>query len=619
MGSKTPGNRFRPVGSSVLLWAMVASPAFCQQPGGADSALDPLAAKEQMIRDRFQRFQDRIFALSEELSEVEPDNAARLARALERTGELGLPEKLERIVQLLDDPSMLHRAVEEQSTWLADADRVLSILLERDSENEQRREEIERLEAYRKQIGELLEQQHGLRNEAARATATQRMRDQLDQAIQRLDALLGRQGQVAQQSQAAAGADERKQAAGEQDRLAGEADELAEDLKRMAEPPAAQAEEDKELQEAREKTKAAGESTRNAAQSMSQAGQQLQQDAASQAQEQQQSAEELLQKAREQLQAAKEALGEQPPTEQQSEQQKGLAEKTQQLGNQMQQDAESGDSQSKSGQQSQQSAQQNLQQAEKEMNDAAESLEQKKPDEATPSQDRAIEQLEEAKRELEEQLQQMRKEEREETLRDLEARFRDMLARQRPINEATIELDGIGADHFGRSDQLRLADLSAQQLKLSEDAAACLHILDEEGTTVAFPHVVGQLSEDMRTVSERLAQAQVGSVTQTIEREIVETLEQLLDAVKKMQEENEQNQGQSGDPQSGDSPLLPKSAELKLLRASQERVNNRTTAIQTGVAEGREPPQSGHSALKKLATRQLECLEIAKDIRENKP
>ncbi len=50
--------------------------------------INPLAAKQEMIRDRFQRFQDRVFSLREQLSETEPENAARLARALQRAGEL---------------------------------------------------------------------------------------------------------------------------------------------------------------------------------------------------------------------------------------------------------------------------------------------------------------------------------------------------------------------------------------------------------------------------------------------------------------------------------------------------------------------------------------------------
>ena len=55
-------------------------------------------------------------------------------------------------------------------------------------------------------------------------------------------------------------------------------------------------------------------------------------------------------------------------------------------------------------------------------------------------------------------------------------------------------------------------------------------------------------------------------------QEIVDTLDQLLGAVLQMQQENEQQQGKGQSQQGGETePLLPPSAEYKLLRASQHR------------------------------------------------
>ncbi len=193
-----------------------------------------------------------------------------------------------------------------------------------------------------------------------------------------------------------------------------------------------------------------------------------------------------------------------------------------------------------------------------------------------------------------------------------------MLARQKPINEETLILANVGRENFARPEKLQLADLSQRQRVLSEDAAKCLHILDEDGTTIAFPRVVEQLSDDMLTVAERLSVSKVGAITQAIENEIINTLEQLLDAVQKMQQENEQQQqqGQKQQKNDGEPPLLPKSAELKLLRASQHRINTRTLTIEESVSEGEESKESGAGGLKKLATRQVECLEIAQKMRD---
>ena len=119
----------------------------------------------------------------------------------------------------------------------------------------------------------------------------------------------------------------------------------------------------------------------------------------------------------------------------------------------------------------------------------------------------------------------------------------------------------------------------------------------------------------MESIANRLAALRVGPVTQTIEQETVETLEQLLEALKRMQQENEQQAGMAGG--SGENQqLLPPSAELKLLRSSQLRVNTRTQAVQTVRTENTEPEEVLTDMLKTTAARQAECADIAEDMRE---
>ncbi len=122
----------------------------------AATEVHPLGLKEEMIRDRFQRFEDRVFRLREQLEESEPENAARLGRVLQRAGELGLSESLEKLIELFKSASTLEPAHDAQTQWLVDADRLLAILLERDSENEERKAELERLQAYREQLQTVL-------------------------------------------------------------------------------------------------------------------------------------------------------------------------------------------------------------------------------------------------------------------------------------------------------------------------------------------------------------------------------------------------------------------------------------------------------------------------------
>ncbi len=606
--------------------------------------IHPLSSKEEMIQDRFQRFEDRVYRLRELLAEVEPDSASRLDRVLQRTGELGLGDRLEEMITLLRDPSALTDAADVQTQWLADAGRILAILLERDSENAEREQAIERLQEYHDKIGKLLEQQRGLRDASAQAGMGERMAEQLDQAIQRIDALLERQTKVSKETDQAKQRPLETDAASDsrlgdrQEALSRDTAQLAEDLKRLeamlpsagVSPPAG-AQEDEGADapspdSVQSDTKAAADSVQNGANSMSQAGRSLQQGDSKSAREPQKQAEEALREARERLEEAKRKVENQPESQAMAEEQQEVADETGDLSEQMQEDGSSGGSQGqKGGQQSSSSSpgQQSLDQAKGEMEDASEALGESKPEEAVPSQDRAIDQLEQAQKELEEALNQLRKEEREETLRDLEARFREMLSTQRIINDATIRIDKVGQSaggerqEFRRAEQLQLADLSTQQRALAQQAATCLHILDEDGTTIAFPRVVEQLSEDMTTVADRLAGYRVGVLTQTIEREIVETLEQLLEAVQRMQQENEQQGGgQPGDGGDDPPPLLPPSAELKLLRAGQIRVNTRTEVIESERIEQTDSREAFAKALRKVATRQVQCAEIAQEMRD---
>jgi len=152
-----------------------------------------------------------------------------------------------------------------------------------------------------------------------------------------------------------------------------------------------------------------------------------------------------------------------------------------------------------------------------------------------------------------------------------------------------------------------------------EDAATCLLILDEDGTTIVFPRILEQVGQDMTGVAKRLGRANVGSLTRQIEQEIVTTLEQLLEAVEEMQQENEQGQSNSKPSNSpDDDQLLPESAELRLLRSSQVRVNQRTDAIEDARLAAGESKDSIVRECKTTAKRQKDLMDVATQFRERK-
>ena len=67
--------------------------------------------------------------------------------------------------------------------------------------------------------------------------------------------------------------------------------------------------------------------------------------------------------------------------------------------------------------------------------------------------------------------------------------------------------------------------------------------------------------------------------------------------------------------------MLPPSAELKLLRSSQVRVNSRTVAIEMVRAAQSETPEGLAGLVRTAAARQAQCAQIAREMhdRQNRP
>ncbi len=213
------------------------------------------------------------------------------------------------------------------------------------------------------------------------------------------------------------------------------------------------------------------------------------------------------------------------------------------------------------------------------MQKAIEELKQKNKDKASREQDRAIAELEKAKAKLEEILRQLREEEQKIMLAALEARFRKMLLMQLTIRKASGQIEEIEDDKQLPRHRARSIQLARDEQDIVVEADKALIILREEGTSVAFPEAVLQLREDMRVVSERLNEFKVDELTIAIEDDIIEALEEMVEALRKELEKLEEKKKQEGEPQQGEQPdpaLVDLIAELKLLRSLQYRVNRRT-------------------------------------------
>ncbi len=261
-------------------------------------------------------------------------------------------------------------------------------------------------------------------------------------------------------------------------------------------------------------------------------------------------------------------------------------------------------------------AEQRLQKAQQRMQEAQKKLEEAKKSDAVEKQEQALRELEQAKAELEEILRQLREEEMARTLAMLEARFRKMLEAQVQVYEGTQRLDKVPAADRDRDDVIEAGRLSRKEAEIAVEADKALAMLQEEGSAVAFPEAVIEIRDDMITIRDRLNEADTGILTQGVEEDVIAALEEMITALEKaqkdMQEQKPGQPGQAGGEQ--EMPLVDTIAELKMIRAMQMRVNNRTQRYTelTKTEQASEPQIL--QALEELAERESRIHKITRDI-----
>jgi hypothetical protein len=273
-------------------------------------------------------------------------------------------------------------------------------------------------------------------------------------------------------------------------------------------------------------------------------------------------------------------------------------------------------------QQDENPARKRIEAAEQRMRQAQQRLEEAERKDAVEEQERAREELEAAKAELERILRQLREEEVERMLALLEGRFRKMLEAQIRIYDDTVQLDRVPDDEKDARVPIPAGRLATEERKLVVEADRALNLLLDEGSSIAFPETVSQLRDDMQQVAERLDAANVGRVTQSIEEDIIASLEEMIEALQKAQKDMEEQRLNPppmppGEPQ--DQPLVDAIAELKMIRALQMRVNMRTNRYARLLDDiddpvGQATEQELVDALARLAERQERIYQITRGL-----
>ena len=265
-----------------------------------------------------------------------------------------------------------------------------------------------------------------------------------------------------------------------------------------------------------------------------------------------------------------------------------------------------------------------LDQATDRMRDASQKLRRAERGESVEQMRAAERELAEAKRELEEILRQLREEEAMRTLAGLESRFRSMLERQLKVLEQTKSLDGTSADRRDADFEIAAGKLAVDEATLGKDASSALMILNEDGTSAAFPETVSQMRDDMNLTAQRLTLAKVGETTQEIQRQIVDSLSDMIDALVQSQREFQRNADQNASRSArGEQGLLDQIAELKMLRGLQKRINARHEQYAARLGD----PDDEHgvatdpdlqAALQRLSERQANLYRITGEILDSK-
>lgn len=633
----------------------------------AKNAVEEAAFKQQRMSQQFREFEGALLRLAQRLetsSKAEDrEKAVILKKAIEKAMNEGVDTKFDRLVTLLRDskainPDFLEKAMEQNKALADDIRTILAILLTDNRDEELRRQQ----EYYRnllKQLNAIIRDQktvHALTNRDS--ISKERLggeQNKVTKATEGLARALGKgNGKDGDQKGAPKGegkpgapkgegkedtkerkADDKKPDAGsrikesDRDKKAGEkagggpkegqggakgapkdgdkenkGGSKAGDPKQGEQPKPG----DKGGQKSESKSRGDGKGESKPGSQGGQSGQQQQN------------------QQKQQNQQGQSKGGQQSGRQGQQGQAKGDQQNKQQQGNQQQQDQQ---------QQDQLPARKKIEDASQDQHSAEKNIDKDKRPDAAKDEAEAIDKLTQAKKALEELLRQLREEEIERLLAQLQQRCERMLAMQIEVKDGTVStqraIDGNADKKPSRTEVQKGLQLADREDQIVIEASKAIDLLKTEGSAVAFPEVFIQIRSDMMNVSRRLRKTDASPFTQTVEQDIIDTLKEMIEALKKAQKDQQakrQNPQQQQQSQPGDDKLIDLIAELKMIRSLQVRVNARTKAYaqqyegqeQAPVPEADMPPEEKEryklvlDELKDLAARQQKIYEVTEDI-----
>ena len=270
------------------------------------------------------------------------------------------------------------------------------------------------------------------------------------------------------------------------------------------------------------------------------------------------------------------------------------------------------------GQQQRTPGRESLQEAERRMQQALEALQQQQREQALKEEDAALQELQEAAAKLEEQLKQLREEEKEMMLASLEARFQRMLIVETQIHEGTTALAAVPQKDWLELSYGRCRELAQQQTELARECAQTVLLIREDGTSSAILLAAEDIESDMNSVAEWMQQSNVSELTMSVQRDILESLKQLVETMQRemqQMQERQQQEEQQQQPGQQQSPLVDLIAEIRVLRNLQLQVNRRTKQVDDLLDRASDAERAVlQKQVSELAERQQKLQESAKDL-----
>jgi len=570
----------------VPVWAQRGTGSNAQPEGGG--AMSPLAPRQQRV-NRMMGDMERMFvSLAQTLEETEPDRANRLLRAFQQSKELLFAQRMEKIVHLLNSAS-LDTASDEQQKIIEDLGKLMGVLMD-DVDSGKLEKKIEKLERWRGVVQQLLKEEKKHLRDSERLGNKDKTLADLEHQIKAVKELIRRQEQLISKTADLDPPPMHKlgsvQGVIRQDTLS-LAEQIAaagahSDSPQTGSQTGSQPQTGVGSSSGSRSSEPGEQPLREAAGHQQSAERQLQDSNPQAAQTEEEKSVDDLKKALAELEKERERL-QSPPSEvfpEIADKQDVTAKAAEQLGGEMAGASKSGN-QSGGGQ----PCQQQVANASQCMRQASGQLRNRQPGPASKEQGKAIAKLERALGEIERQLAGLGEQMQDELLIQLEEIFREMLDQQRQASAGTIKLDERERESDGnlrRADRLALKKLAQEERELAEMAQHALDLLTEDGTSIVFPAVVADLRDNLQTVAELFDDQRTNDYTRSLQKEIETTLEELIDALQKGAGGGGKG-GEKGGKKGGGSgcspPLVSNTAELKLLRALQLRVNRRTKAF----------------------------------------